>query len=155
MQRLLLLGLALCPLVNPAAAEGLFGGGNRLDPSFCKAAINIRQTVIYVDDSIIATGDTGWARTIYDKLRSTLVPGEPTALVELSPMNGQSTQLWSGCWPDYTTLERAKIRASSHLFLGRSACTGQRPTGFLRAGSRGCRGEDNRKGRAPGLTDND
>ena len=41
----------------PASAESFFGGGNKLDPSFCNVHA-IRQTVVYVDDSILVSGNT-------------------------------------------------------------------------------------------------
>jgi hypothetical protein len=116
--RCLLLGAAAAaPLavMSPAHAGGLFGGGNKLDPSFCKEH-NIRQTVIYVDDSILVAGRNDWLHTIYDKLTATLVPGERTTVVELSPNTGQSTERWAGCWPAYTPAQIAKLAGQSHIF---------------------------------------
>ena len=109
------LAAASLALAAPAYAAGLFGGGNTLDPKFCRAH-NIRQTVIYVDDSLLAPGPSPWLRTIYDKLRATLVPGERTTLVELSPATGQSMERWSGCWPAYSQAETAKLAGESHIF---------------------------------------
>jgi hypothetical protein len=113
-----LLALVLIPWMGaatPVHAEGMFGGGSKLDPSFCKPH-NIRQTVIYIDDTVLVAGDTSWAVTIYNKLKATLVPGELTTLVELSPASGQSTEIWSGCWPAYTAVQTAKLAGESHIF---------------------------------------
>lgn len=107
--------LASLMLGTSAYAEGLFGGGNKLDPAFCKE-INIRQTVIYVDDQMLVKGQNDWVRDVYDKLRATLVPGERTTLVELSPSTGQSTERWSGCWPAYSASEAAKLANQLHIF---------------------------------------
>lgn len=99
----------------PCLAEGLFGGSNKLDPSFCKQH-ELRETVIYVDDNMLVTGQNDWLRSIYDKLTATLTPGERTTLVELSPSTGQSTERWSACWPAYTAAEMTKLSTESHIF---------------------------------------
>ncbi|AQS88864.1 hypothetical protein AA101099_2162 [Neoasaia chiangmaiensis NBRC 101099] len=111
----------LCTLLSTAAfapsamAEGIFGSGNTLDPAFCKQH-TVRQTVVYIDDSILVAGNTEWARTIYAKLRATLTPGERTTLVELSPTTGGSTEMWSGCWPAYTPAQSARLASETHIF---------------------------------------
>jgi hypothetical protein len=110
--------LMLAPLAGiamPTHAEGLFGGSQKLDPAFCQPH-NIRQTIIYIDDTILVTGNTNWAVTTYNKLKATLVPGERTTLVELSPDSGQNTEVWSGCWPAYTAEQTAKIANQSYFF---------------------------------------
>jgi hypothetical protein len=96
------------------AQSGVFGGTIGLDPSFCKTH-NIRQTVVYIDDSILVTGHTEWALTIYNKLKATLVPGEKVSVVELSPLNGQSNEVWSGCWPAYSAEEKANLNSQTWL----------------------------------------
>ena len=117
MKYLLLAALTLAPfsLGAPSQAEGLFGGSNKLDPSFCNQH-DIRQTIIYVDDTILVSGQNDWLHAIYNKLTATLVPGERTTLVELSPSTGQSTERWTGCWPAYTPAETAKLASESHIF---------------------------------------
>lgn len=112
------LGLILgASAVFPATgnAQSIFGGGNKLDPAFCNAH-GFRETVVYIDDSILVTGDTSWAKTIYEKLTATLMPGERTTIVELSPKDGESEEIWSGCWPSYTPEQSAKISKQSHWF---------------------------------------
>ena len=100
-----------------ANADDLFGGGAKLDSTFCKER-NLRQTVVYIDDSILVAGDTSWAVKIFDKLAASLVPGERTTLVELSPSTGESFEIWSACWPAYTAAERRKLASQSHFFSG-------------------------------------
>lgn len=108
--------LLLSGFPNTVQAQGgTFGGSVGLDPSFCRQH-NLRQTVVYVDDTILVDGQTGWAITIYNKLKATLVPGERVTLVELSPAVGQSNEVWSGCWPSYTAEERAKLASQTHFF---------------------------------------
>jgi hypothetical protein len=107
--------LALVAFGTPSKAEGLFGGSNALDPSFCNQH-SIRQTIIYVDDTMLVIGQNDWLRSIYGKLTATLTPGERTTLVELSPSTGQSTERWTGCWPAYTPADTAKLASQSHIF---------------------------------------
>ncbi len=109
--------LSLSVIGGSALTADLFGGGATLDPRFCKEH-NLRQTVVYIDDSILVAGDVTWASTIYDKLVASLVPGERTTLVELSPVTGDSTEVWSGCWPAYTDAERKTLLSQSHFFSG-------------------------------------
>ena len=107
------LGFMLSP--HAFAQSAAFGGAVGLDPSFCRPH-NIRQTVVYVDDTSLVTNQTGWAVSIYDKLKASLVPGERVTLVELSPKTGQSAEIWSGCWPAYTAEQRDKLSGESHFF---------------------------------------
>ncbi len=101
----------LAPL--PARAA-LFGPGG-LDPAFC-ATPSVRQTVVYVDDMTMIDGRTEWARKLAVKLRATLSPGERVTVVRLSPASGQSSELWSGCWPGYTAAQRSAFAGQSFLF---------------------------------------
>ena len=98
-----------------AAAQGFLGGQGGLDPKFCDTAA-LRQTVVYVDDMFMQEGQTDWANKLYDKLKGTLVPSERVTVVELSPADGQSREVWSGCWPDYSSEEREKLGKSYSFF---------------------------------------
>ena len=111
----LLTAIALSLATTAAtAAETMFSSG-KLDPSFCRPH-HLRQTVVYIDDSILVTGDVTWAQTIFDRLKGSLAPGELTTLVELSPVTGESHEMWSGCWPDYDQAERNKL-SKEHFFV--------------------------------------
>ena len=99
---------------SPEAHAQLFGTTG-LDPRFCDQP-RFRQTVVYIDDMMMEDGHTTWALKLADKLRSTLAPGERVSVIRLSPATGQSSELWSGCWPDYGDAERAKIGAQTYLF---------------------------------------
>ncbi len=111
--------LALLPLLAPAfapvpARAALFGPDG-LDPAFCKTP-SVRQTVVYVDDMMMVDGQTDWARKLAVKLRATLSPGERVTVVRLSPANGQSSEIWTACWPAYTASQKADISGQSFLF---------------------------------------
>ena len=114
--RVLLATLAILatPMLARPAHASLFGADG-LDPAFCKTA-SVRQTVVYVDDMTMIDGSTGWARKLEVKLRATLSPGERLTVVRLSPASGQSSELWSGCWPGYTPGQRAALEKQSFLF---------------------------------------
>ncbi len=107
----LLAALVLAPLPARAALFGPSG----LDPAFC-ATPSVRQTVVYVDDMTMIEGRTEWARELAVKLRATLSPGERVTVVRLSPASGQSSELWSGCWPGYTAAQRTGFAGQSFLF---------------------------------------
>jgi hypothetical protein len=107
-------GLVLLLLLLAPARAQLFGAAG-LDPRFCEQP-SLRQTVVYVDDMMMAEGRTDWALKLSDKLRATLAPGERVTVVRLSPANGQSSELWSGCWPGYSDAERAKLAQQSYFF---------------------------------------
>ena len=109
-----LLAVACLAAPTHSARAALFGQDG-LDPAFCKIP-SVRQTVIYVDDMTMIDGRTEWARKLAVKLRATLSPGERLTVVRLSPASGQSSELWSGCWPGYTAQRRAQLEQQSFLF---------------------------------------
>lgn len=102
-----LVGVLLLLSCVPAGAQ-LFGT-DTLDTRFCQQP-NYRQTVVYIDDMILIDGRTEWATKLSDKLRATLAPGERVTVVQLSPGDGSSRELWSGCWPSYSEAETARLR---------------------------------------------
>ncbi len=113
--------LLLCVVVGiPGVvfAGNLFGIGNTaLNPIFCKQR-TFRTTVVYIDDMMMRKGQTHWASSLADKLRATLTPGERVTVVQLSPSRGTSREIWSGCWPDYSAAQRARLAGQSHFFSG-------------------------------------
>ena len=96
------------------AIGGTLFGATGLDPSFCDKKA-FRNTVIYIDDTMMRDGQTSWATIIVDKLRATLVPNERVSLVQISPFKGASHQIWTGCWPEYSAEERNEISRSTYL----------------------------------------
>jgi hypothetical protein len=80
-----------------AHAGGLFGP-RELDPRWCEIA-SPRQTVVYLDDMLMVEGKTDWALKLGTKLKATLAAGERVTVVRLSPHQGQSQEVWTGCWP--------------------------------------------------------
>ncbi len=112
---LVLLGaLTLAVQLQPRPAWALFDTEG-LDPAFCQQ-MTVRQTVVYIDDMMMATGHADWAERLATKLRATLTPGERVTVVRLSPSSGQSKEYWSGCWPAYSPEQRAKIASQTYIF---------------------------------------
>jgi hypothetical protein len=109
----------ICFLIAIAAfearADGDLFGSSGLDPSFCKQPNN-RQTVVYIDDMMMMDGKQDWATKLAGKLRATLAPGERLIVVRLSPGSGQSSEIWNGCWPEFSTSERERIEKERYLF---------------------------------------
>lgn len=105
----------LAGLLPGAPARAALFGSSGLDPSFC-AQKQVRQTVVYIDDTLMIEGQTDWARTLDVKLRATLTPGERVSVVRLSPASGQSGELWSGCWPAYSAAARAQLAGQTYIF---------------------------------------
>lgn len=99
--------LALLTATLHGARADLFASGG-LDQSFCKTRA-VRQTVVYVDDMIMIDGKTDWAQKLISKLKASLSPGERTTVVRLSPGEGTSAEIWSGCWPAFTEEQKAEI----------------------------------------------
>jgi hypothetical protein len=92
-------------------------GSTGLDPSFCQDK-TFRQTVVYIDDMSIQEGQTQWAVDLESKLKASLTPGERVTIVELYSQQGTSQELWSGCYPDYTTEQRQAIAKKTYFFSG-------------------------------------
>lgn len=100
--------LAAAAAAAPAQARTIFGNYG-LDPAYCRQP-TVRQTVVYIDDSMMVDGQTEWATKLDIKLRATLAPGERVSVVRLSPASGQSLEYWSGCWPGLSEAMRAAGR---------------------------------------------
>lgn len=96
------------------ASASLFSADG-LSASFCELK-TVRQTVVYIDDAQMREGQTAWAVKISDKLRATLMPGEMVTVVRLSTDRGISSEVWHGCWPNYTDTQRAEIESKSYIF---------------------------------------
>lgn len=100
-------------VVNTAHASVF--GTNGLDPKFCDLPA-VRQTVVYIDDTVMQNGNVAWAQNLQNKLEATLTPGERVTVVQLSPMTGTSDEIWSACWPDYSVADKQKLTAGNHFF---------------------------------------
>lgn len=115
----------------PAAhAAGMFGGGATLDTSYCKFNPP-RQTVVYVDDTDVVKDRVDWVKILLAKLQQTLMPGERTTVVELSPQHGQSKEIWSACWPNVSASEAKKLTSESHFFSGNPLDSLKEQQGFF------------------------
>jgi len=96
------------------ATAGLFSTEG-LDPAFCKIK-TVRQTVVYIDDTMMIDGRIEWAQKISEKLKATLTPGERVAVVRLSAETGESSELWAGCWPNFSPEQREKLESQTYFF---------------------------------------
>jgi hypothetical protein len=114
-----LLGIALLGRGLPAHAQFRLFNSAMLDPSFCETHA-VRQTVVYIDDSMMVEGQTAWVTELLRKLRASLAAGERTTVVQLSPMNGTSTEIWSGCWPQYTAAQKSAIAKAGPYFFSKN-----------------------------------
>jgi len=59
-----------------------------------------RQTVIYLDQSIIAKKDPNWFRDILNKAK--FLPGERVQIVTIKDGSSTVEQAWDACYPAYT-----------------------------------------------------
>ncbi len=98
-------------LLPGRAIAGSLLGPSHLDRRYCHLP-TFRQTIVYIDDSIIVNGSTSWAQELNSKLRASLMPGERVTIVRLSPVSGTSREIWSGCWPNLTASERSNHQQS-------------------------------------------
>lgn len=110
----------LCAGIGDAQAQLL--GSNGLDKSFCNTK-SVRETVVYIDDSLMIENKTAWVPELIRKMKASLAPGERTVVVQLSPGSGKSTEIWGGCWPEYTPEQRAKLEKDGPYILKKNPLT--------------------------------
>lgn len=115
-----LIASALAATLHATAAHAQLFASEGLDPAYCKLP-TVRQTVVYIDDMMMTTGDTAWAARLMDKLRATLTPGEMVTVVRLSPGDGRSAEEWHGCWPSLSDADRARAAKGLYLFTANPA----------------------------------
>lgn len=106
-------GLLAAAFGHSACARTMFGN-YELDAAWCRQPVP-RQTVVYVDDTMMVDGRVEWATKLDGKLKATLAPGERVSVVRLSPGSGQSREYWSGCWPGFSDAARAARAGSPGL----------------------------------------
>ncbi len=75
-----------------------------------KGRNSVRQTLVYIDQSMMKDGDTTWADRIDAKLTSTLMPAESVTVLRMDAENGVVEEVWTGYWPDYTVKEKEKYK---------------------------------------------
>jgi hypothetical protein len=116
MLRGLLTGCLAIPVLFGAAAHAQMGGGEFNIGHFCDTK-SPRQTIVYVDDTLMTERETQWAEQIVSKLKSNLMPSEPLAVVRLSPATGNAKEIWKGCFPDYSAGKRAELSEGGFISL--------------------------------------
>ena len=135
-------------LLTTSAASAQLFGTDSLDPKFCQNNA-YRQTVVYVDDMMMIDGRTEWATKLADKLRATLAPGERTTVVRMSPAEGASKELWSGCWPAYTEARTQPPQDPDNMVQPQSDRSTRRPAEILPPRLRRRTHPNLRRGQAP------
>jgi len=111
MKSVMLVGAVVAPLVLAGGpAHAFLGISKEFNIStFCEVSAP-RQTIVYVDDSILIEGQHQWAERLYAKLVANLMPSEPVAVVRLSPGTGRAEEVWKACYPDYTDEQKAGMK---------------------------------------------
>lgn len=101
--------VALLPLM--ASADGLLRTSN-LD-KYCQNESGNRQTVIYLDQNIIALKDPNWYRDLINKVEYR--PGEKVQFVNIN--NGGSTVelIWETCHPSVSPERLKKLKETESL----------------------------------------
>ncbi|WP_133011337.1 hypothetical protein [Marinomonas flavescens] len=117
-KNLLTLIIAVVTILPTAAlADGLLRTTN-LD-KYCQSQLGDRQTVIYLDQNIIASKDPNWYKDILNKV--TYRPGEKIQFVNIN--NGGSTVelIWEACYPAYSSKRLKQLKEDEgfgSLFTG-------------------------------------
>lgn len=106
--------MLLSAVLSVAPARAQMFSPNR-ERSFCKLNPP-RQTIVYIQDNLMRPGHVAWARSLDSKLHGSLMPGEKVTVVRLSPEVGTATEVWSGCWPNYSAEQKKEIRKKSYFF---------------------------------------
>lgn len=108
-------GILAAALVFAATQAHAFFGNDEYDISgFCEVSAD-RETIIYIDDTMMVEGSTAWAERIDAKLLSSLMPSERVTLLRLSPEQGRVSEIWTGCWPAYSQEQQEKLEAETYL----------------------------------------
>ncbi len=99
---------SLLLLPSLAQADGLLRTTNL--KSYCAQQGVQRQTVIYLDQGIIAKTDSNWYRDIINKTK--FFPGERLQVVTIKDGGGVVEEAWDSCYPAYTEAEYKKRKAN-------------------------------------------
>lgn len=78
-----------------------------------------RQTVLYLDQSIISKTDALWYRDIVNKLK--FLPGEKVQVVTVKSGGPEVELAWEACYPSYTPVTYKKLKEKTgliNLFTG-------------------------------------
>ncbi|KIL99738.1 hypothetical protein CCC_03910 [Paramagnetospirillum magnetotacticum MS-1] len=107
---LLCLGIGISSVKAAEVESRIFNKGGI--ESWCNQS-SPRQTVIYVDESIITQGDDKWARQLMNKIHFT--PRERVQVVALRADAGTADQRFSLCYPDYSQAELEDLRRGQRI----------------------------------------
>ncbi|WP_199609897.1 hypothetical protein [Flocculibacter collagenilyticus] len=93
-----IISLSLILFSASAAADGLLRTTNL--KKYCAQDGVHRQTIIYLDQGIIARKDPNWYKDILNKTK--FLPGERIQVVTIKSGGSTVEQAWDSCYPSYT-----------------------------------------------------
>jgi len=72
-----------------------------------------RQTIIYLDQSVIAKKDPNWYKDILNKTK--FLPGERLQVVTINDGGSTVELVWDSCYPSYTSKKYAKLKSEDSV----------------------------------------
>jgi hypothetical protein len=109
----ILLGAAIISQFLAPANAGLFksaGGGLK---AFCDVP-SPRQTIIYLDQSVIAKKDPDWYRDIQNKIK--FLPSERIHFAMINAEDSRIKEIWSVCHPSMSQESYAKAKKAQSMW---------------------------------------
>ena len=80
---------------------------------YCNQVGISRQTIFYLDQSIIAKGDSNWYKGIL--YTSDYLPGERIQVVTIKDGGYETVSVWDTCYPDLTESEYKRLKSEDGL----------------------------------------
>jgi hypothetical protein len=96
-----------------AVSANLFKNPNASLQEFCKND-SPRQTLIYLDQSIIGKDDADWFRDLQNKLK--FLPSEPIKVLMIDAGDSRVKEIWSVCYPSMSKEQYKKAKDEESVF---------------------------------------
>lgn len=100
-------------LAPTAQAQGIITNPNALLESFCQYEAP-RQTIIYIDQSMVSLTDENWFRDIINRID--YVPAERVNIRLIREENSRVDDVWSACHPSLSAADYAQEQSRSSIF---------------------------------------
>lgn len=97
----------------PIYAKGLFNNPASVLDTFCENETT-RQTLIYIDQSLVSASDSDWFRDIQQKI--TFIPSENISYRLIDMKNSRVKEIWSTCHPSLTSEALVAERENDNIF---------------------------------------